>query len=103
MYTDRHSRENESDGKKIVLMLVGVVALWVSYYTFLVMRGGTTVSYDICDIDFDGDCDTKDRAIFEAVMGQCINGDKYNEPADSDKDGCITEADRKRLFPETER
>ncbi|MFH1224253.1 MAG: hypothetical protein V1676_00435 [Candidatus Diapherotrites archaeon] len=53
-----------------------------------------------CDLDFDFDCGDADLAIFDRFMGGCENGDNYNEPADADHDGCITEKDRQELFPE---
>lgn len=55
--------------------------------------------YNPCDIDRDKDCDGKDYQLFIKVMGQCDNGNNYNEIADADHDGCITYEDQQVLFP----
>lgn len=60
----------------------------------------TIVPNDPCDIDFDGDCDATDYELLRKVIGQCEDGDNYNEPADADDDGCVTENDLQILFPE---
>jgi hypothetical protein len=51
-----------------------------------------------CDIDADGNCDDDDAELAEAVMGQCIEMDNYNELADVDHDGCVTRVDGEILF-----
>ena len=50
-----------------------------------------------CDNDRDGDCDGRDLWLVTRVIGECIWGGHYNEPADADHDGCVTVSDVKRL------
>ena len=50
-----------------------------------------------CDLDRDEDCDEGDALIFSKSLGQCEEGDHYNELADVDHDGCVTDADQ-RIF-----
>lgn len=65
------------------------------------IRGESTVMQLIpCDLDFDEDCDDTDFSIFQNVLGECVGGGNYNEPADADHDGCITLKDQYSLFPE---
>jgi plastocyanin len=59
-----------------------------------------TVVFRPCDLDRDQDCDADDLTLFNSVFGQCEDDNNYNEPADADHDGCITEADREILFPD---
>lgn len=59
----------------------------------------TTVEFADCDIDRDKDCDFADFEIVTQFIGQCQGGNNYNELADADHDGCVTEIDRKKLFP----
>lgn len=56
-----------------------------------------------CDLDNDGDCDENDLRLFTKAMGECEDGDNYNELADADHDGCVTLVDEMILFPNTSR
>lgn len=58
-----------------------------------------TVKYEPCDTDRDGDCDEVDYRLFSNAIGQCEEGDNYNELADIDHDGCVTYEDEKIIFP----
>ncbi len=60
----------------------------------------TTVSYEPCDNDRDGDCDSVDFGLVTSAIGSCMGEDNYNRLADADRNGCVTENDRKQLFPE---
>lgn len=55
--------------------------------------------YELCDNDRDGDCDKADYELVTQAIGQCEYGENYNELADADHDGCVTESDRQQLFP----
>ncbi|MEK7201879.1 MAG: dockerin type I domain-containing protein [Patescibacteria group bacterium] len=57
-----------------------------------------TVYWQPCDIDRDRDCDRNDFLLFTQVLGQCQDGDNYNELADANHDGCVTAADQQILF-----
>lgn len=59
----------------------------------------TIVTYKQCDIDRNEICNTEDYNIFIKFMGQCINGNYYNDLADVNHDGCITYEDQQILFP----
>lgn len=50
------------------------------------------------DVDNDGDCDEQDKEVFMKYYGKCQE-DGYNELADADHDGCITQKDWMLLFP----
>ena len=54
--------------------------------------------YEPCDNDRDEDCDRADYQLVTQAIGQCEDGN-YNELADADHDGCVTEADLQQLFP----
>ncbi len=56
-------------------------------------------SYEPCDNDRDGDCDKADYELVTQAIGNCEYGKGYNELADADHDGCVTESDRDMLFP----
>lgn len=59
------------------------------------------VSREPCDVDNDNDCDNDDFLIFQAYYyGACQSGNRYNELADADHDGCVTAVDQKILFPQ---
>lgn len=75
------------------IVLVGGYLFYKNQY-----RQSILVDYNICDIDQDGDCDKTDRLLFDRVVGECIDGDNYNELADADNDGCITDKDALILF-----
>lgn len=62
-------------------------------------RVGVTIVREPCDLDDDGDCDQKDFALFRKALGQCTDDDRYNQLADADHDGCVSEADGEQLFP----
>jgi len=50
------------------------------------------------DLDGDGDCDNDDEVLFNKYLGNCLDGN-YCELCDANHDGCVTEEDRKELFP----
>ena len=60
----------------------------------------TIVPHKECDNDLDGDCDYKDYKLITKALGECVEGNNYNEPADANHDGCVTEDDLRMLFPE---
>jgi hypothetical protein len=52
-----------------------------------------------CDVNADGDCDFADVKKLEELLGECVPGStKFNELADVDHDGCITNKDRELLL-----
>lgn len=72
------------------------------YLTEIIDKGIPPMTIDTrlkCDLDVDADCDNDDYLLFNKVVGQCDTGNNYNELADADHNGCVTEADRQLLFP----
>ncbi len=101
--------------KNILLLLISAIILIFIIAGFLVVKNinpnnqstaqpenqpMTITTYNPCDIDFDEDCDIKDYNLIKRALGQCEDGYYYNEPADADHDGCVTEKDLQVLFPE---
>lgn len=58
----------------------------------------TTTIFEPCDVDRDSDCDAADLRLLLLAVGQCEDGDSYNEIADADHDGCVTIMDESELF-----
>lgn len=59
--------------------------------------------FEICDFDFDLDCDKQDEKIFDGFIGKCLvpfESSSVQVQADIDSDGCVTEKDRHWLFTE---
>lgn len=57
----------------------------------------TTVVFAPCDLDRDGDCDADDHTLLTKTIGECEDGENYNELADADHDGCVTPIDEEIL------
>jgi len=55
--------------------------------------------YVFGDNDLDGDVDGDDYLYATLAVGQCENGNSYNEPADTDHDGCVTAQDLQETYP----
>ncbi len=47
-----------------------------------------------CDIDRNGVCDDNDIDLVDGVIGECKEGENYNELADANHDGCVTPRDK---------
>jgi len=93
----------------LIFLIVGVVLIggFLLYRNYLVQQSTVMVieEYTPCDMDRDGDCDKIDYWLAKKALGSC-NTDKprfifwgYNELADADHDGCVTEEDQQMLFP----
>lgn len=52
-----------------------------------------------CDIDQDGDCDTRDYDMAVNSIDRCVGQKSYRSSVDADQDGCVTLSDIQRLFP----
>ena len=52
-----------------------------------------------CDNDSDGDCDIADYRLVMEAVGICSGKEGFNSLADADGDGCVTDQDVYRLFP----
>lgn len=91
------------------LLYFAIAAIaYAGIYYFMLSKQGlnpyslppmTTVIFAPCDIDRDKDCDATDFDLITRAIGQCISAEDYNELADADRDGCVTLADQKQLFP----
>jgi hypothetical protein len=81
----------------IVLFIVVIVVL--SYYMPYYHRPMGAYPYELCDNDGDGDCDKADYELITQAIGGCEDQGVYNELADANHDGCVTESDREQLFP----
>jgi hypothetical protein len=51
------------------------------------------------DLNGDGKCDMQDTRLLSQMIGACKGDPNYNELADVDHDGCVTERDQEQLFP----
>jgi hypothetical protein len=80
----------------LLLIIFGGVVYFQNLKTHQQM---VTQDFQPCDIDRNGVCDQSDKLLFEKSLGQCTTGNNYNEVADADHDGCVTEKDREELFP----
>lgn len=102
----KHFRSTDGPGRHEPDFLVksGIEGIDYDFYDFNPHPNADVVVSDVllvalpCDIDFDNDCDQGDINLAETFVGQCENMDRYNEPADADHDGCITQADLEMLF-----
>ena len=61
-------------------------------------------SYELCDLDLDGDCDDDDYGIFISSVHMCFDNKPNivlaaNPLADANRDGCVFGDDRRALFP----
>lgn len=81
----------------LVSLVIAVFALIILSGIYIWQRSlpMTVDEFTSCDIDRDGDCDAGDVAIVTNAIGQCDDGDNYNELADADHDGCVTATDKK--------
>jgi len=56
--------------------------------------GPLTIDYlNACDNDRDEDCDLDDYVLIGGASGTCEGDANFNEPADVDRDGCVTQVD----------
>lgn len=62
------------------------------------VRSIIEVHLGFCDVNGDGDCNLNDVKMLESLIGECDYGNKFNEIADLDHDGCITKSDRDLLL-----
>lgn len=89
------------DNAVAVAVLVSGISLALIYvpWSGAVPEEMITEVFSICDIDRDRDCDSDDFNLFDNALGECEDGDSYNEVADADHDGCVTVMDQEVLFP----
>ena len=82
----------------VIIIIIVIAAFW---WFFLRPKEQpmTTEQVVPCDMDRDGSCDQDDISIFRKALNNCTGDRYYNELADADHDGCVTETDRKQLFP----
>jgi len=93
-----------------ILVIISIILIGLIGYYFISRSTSSASSvlssYTPCDNDGDGDCDKIDYWLIKRSIGNCIgdppswlglNG--YNQPADEDGDGCVTEKDLQTLFP----
>jgi len=89
------------------ILIFGVIALLLTlvFSGTLYLKDKNTYrpmvieNFKSCDIDRNGVCDESDKLLFERSLDQCQTGNNYNEVADADHDGCVTEKDKEQLFP----
>ena len=102
MLQERFSRALLTITALVVIASIGyAVITWKTTRQTSEPLESVTVVFQPCDIDRDGDCDADDFELLTNVIGECIEGDNYNEVADADHDGCVTVQDQKQLFPIT--
>jgi len=56
-----------------------------------IVMGGSPL--ELCDMEWDGDCDREDCQIVTATLGTCWEENGYFSLADVDADGCVTALD----------
>lgn len=91
---------------KLILIFFLVIGAFVVLFVFRNYASSPSMTVDLfepCDVNRDGDCDAADFELLTKAIGQCDDGDNYNELADADHDGCVTEKDKRLLFPTVER
>jgi len=54
--------------------------------------------FEICDLDYDGDCDNEDYIASIESLGKCSGEIVYNPLVDMDMDGCVDESDITEFF-----
>src|SRR3989344_7631236 len=87
----------------LVLLIMAVVGVGaILYFLAQSMQSitpiSTIVNHEACDLDWDKDCDNFDIHLFERSLGECTDTGNYNELADADHDGCVTENDEWLLY-----
>ncbi|MBI3324022.1 MAG: hypothetical protein HYZ92_01965 [Candidatus Omnitrophica bacterium] len=62
-------------------------------------RRPVTASFAQCDLDHDGDCDSRDFKALTNALGACRPDRRYRQTADVDFNGCVTASDLRQIAP----
>lgn len=60
----------------------------------------TGLPRQLCDVDWDGDCDAHDYDLAVGSAGKCLGEAGYERGADTNRDGCVTREEVDKLFPD---
>lgn len=64
----------------------------------MTLQAGAGDPFEICDQDRDGDCDQVDYDIARVAVGTCAGQEHFNEPADRNHDGCVSEQEVQSMY-----